>query len=75
MKALLLLTLGLIVGCVNQNGESTEYLKFIEENQKNERYFCSGGFLMREKFMSKDATKPQEFLVNTPNTRCDLYVH
>jgi len=52
----------ILTGC---NKETKEYRQFVERYGSETRTFCDGAFLMRETFLSPEASAPQEYLINS----------
>jgi hypothetical protein len=65
-KINIILLVGLSVFILNGCDHSTrEYRDFVKKYGSNERYFCDGKFLMKEKFLSPEAKAPQLYLINS----------
>ena len=57
-----LLILLLLVGC---SSGTKEYRDFVQKYGSDTRTYCEDGFKMRETFMSREASAPQVFLINS----------
>jgi len=72
-KLTLIFTLLLIMlvsfGC--GNNETSEYKNFVKKYGSNERFYCDGTTLMKERFESPQSKAPLEFLVGY-DKRCEL---
>ena len=51
-----------LIGCTNA---TKEYRDFVQKYGAETRTYCDGEFKMRETFLSKQAQKPQVYLINS----------
>lgn len=58
-----ILLVQLFISCSSR--PSREYKEFVETYGSDTRVFCDKMFLMRESFMSPQATQPQLYLINS----------
>ena len=63
-KFLWIISAGVILLMLN-GCESSEYRAFVKQYGSNERTYCDGKFLIKEKFLSPEAKAPQIYLINS----------
>ena len=65
-----ILVLVLVLFFIGCSSETSEYRDFVQKYGSETRTYCDEkGFKMRETFMSREASAPQVFLINSQDCR------